>query len=96
MANKAIPADHLRTTFNATRSRPQRPSNLADAGVYALQKKRQAFRMGSRPEPPPLIRKTAERAATLRSGVIDSCVAMTGNYLQRDSGARTVLLAGAA
>ena len=96
MANKAIPADHLRTTFNATRSRPQRPSNLADAAVSALNEKRQAFRMGSRPEPPPIIRKTAGRAATLRSGVIDSCVAMTGNYLQRDSGARTVLLAGAA
>ena len=96
MAKKAIPADHLRTTFNSSRARFQRPSNPADAAVYALQEEAQPFRRGSRPEPPPLIRQSAGRAATLHSGVIDSCVAKAVNYLLRESGARTVLMTGEA
>ena len=95
MANKATAADHLRTTYNSACSHQLAAISLAFGDLTATLLHGRILPgsqlVGTGPEPPPGQRKTAGRAATLRSGSSDSCGAIAKSYRCGDSRARAVL-----
>ena len=98
MANKATSADHLRTTFKSASLRRMAAisfafgDNLASLSHGRIPTGSQL--VGTGPEPPPGQRKTAGRAATLRSGSMNSYAAILESYRSSDSCASAVCKGG--